>query len=172
MKDIKGFEGKYAVTEDGRVWSHITNKWLSLRGSGKMNKIRIRKRGYRTVALIDGKPGKYAYFYVHRLVAQHFIPNPFGYKTVNHKDGDQMNNRVENLEWCSLQYNLKHSKESGLTHRGELSGMSKLTSESVIAIRRKHATGAFSYRQLGDEYGVTSGCIGSIIKRKTWNWLD
>lgn len=93
MKDILGFEGLYAATEDGRVWSHIKNKFLQ----GSRNCI-----GYRQVTLL-GKS-----FLVHRLVATAFLPNPNNYPQVNHKDEDKQNNCVDNLEWCTGEYNINY----------------------------------------------------------------
>lgn len=51
---------------------------------------------------------------LHRLVAQHFIPNPYGHPQVNHKDGDKTNNHVANLEWCSAEQNIQHALHTGL----------------------------------------------------------
>jgi hypothetical protein len=62
-----------------------------------------RKDGYRNVRL--HRDGKERTLYVHRLVAQAFIPNPDNLPEVNHKDEDTTNNRVDNLEWCSSKYN-------------------------------------------------------------------
>ena len=62
-----------------------------------------RKDGYRNVKLY--RDGKERTLYVHRLVAQAFIPNPDNLPEVNHKDEDTTNNRVDNLEWCSSKYN-------------------------------------------------------------------
>lgn len=88
MKDIKGYEGLYAITEDGQVWSFQRHKFLSLR---------VRKDGYIEVGLTTG--GKQKRFLVHRLVAEAYIPNPFKFSCVYHKDNDLSNNCINNLQW-------------------------------------------------------------------------
>lgn len=91
MKPIKGYEGLYAITEDGQVWSYISNKFLNKR---------VQKRdGYELVNLY--KDGKQKTFQVHRLVAEAFIPNPENKPTVDHKDRNKLNNCVENLKWAT-----------------------------------------------------------------------
>lgn len=79
--------------------------------SGKLDitlKPRVNDNGYLIVTL-DGEQ-----LSIHRLVALHFIPNPYGYPCVNHKDGDKSNNNVSNLEWCSVAKNNSHALEIGL----------------------------------------------------------
>ena len=60
------------------------------------------------------KDGKYKTFSIHRLVAEAFLPNPNNFPVVNHKDGNKLNNRVDNLEWCTQSYNVKESYRLGL----------------------------------------------------------
>ena len=79
--------------------------------SGKLDLIlkwRINPNGYAMVTLDNIQMS------VHRLVALHFIPNPYGYPQINHKDGDKQNNYVRNLEWCTAQYNAQHALNTGL----------------------------------------------------------
>ena len=99
MKDIKNYEGLYAVTEDGRVWSYKSNKYLKPGNSGK---------GYLFVILC--KDNKYQHTYIHRLVAEAYIPNPDNLPQVNHKDEVRSNNSRQNLEWCSGIYNTQYSQ--------------------------------------------------------------
>jgi hypothetical protein len=110
-KDIKGYEGVYQVSNLGRVKSlprlhkfahgyYMTKeKILSPRICGK-------QREYLAVALqIDGKTKQYK---VHRLVAIAFLPNPYGYNEINHKDENKGNNKMDNLEWCTRSYNVNY----------------------------------------------------------------
>lgn len=95
-KDIEGFEGKYQISSMGRVKS----LWF---GKEKILKNIKSDRGYIVVSLY--KEGKQKIYYIHRLVAQTFLNNPNNYPIINHKDENKSNNRVENLEWCTSQYN-------------------------------------------------------------------
>ena len=90
FKPIKGYEGLYYIAEDGRVYSCIQNKWL---------KTRINKDGYPIVNL------QMKTKYIHRLVAEAFIPNPDNLPVVNHKDENKLNFSIDNLEWCTYEYN-------------------------------------------------------------------
>ena len=106
-KPIKGYEGKYDVSNFGRVRSYY--KGLHIKTQ------RINNCGYCYVKLyVKGKRQKMAR--VHRLVAEAFIPNPDNMSDVNHKDMNKLNNHVSNLEWTSHADNVKHSYDSGKRH--------------------------------------------------------
>lgn len=96
MRLIDKFGGNYAVTNDGRVYSYKTNKFLTLLPN---------KYGYLKAHLRhEGKEYKVS---VHRLVAEAFIENPEGKSEVNHIDEDKTNNTVSNLEWCTRLENIR-----------------------------------------------------------------
>lgn len=97
MKDIPGYEGRYAATTDGRIWSHRSKKFLASCGE---------TGNYQLVMLCVNN--KATTPYVHRLVAMTFLPNPDNLPEVNHINMCRDDNRLENLEWCTKEYNLAH----------------------------------------------------------------
>lgn len=114
-KDIPGYEDLYQVSNLGRVKSldkyvnsAIKNNTKVLRKS-QLLKIRI-NQGYYEVTLTHNNKRKYCK--VHRLVAQAFIPNPNNLSQINHKDENPLNNNVENLEWCTAQYNCSYGNRT------------------------------------------------------------
>jgi hypothetical protein len=104
-KDIEGYEGLYQVSNLGRVKSLARYK----QNHSKLQKVNERllsprfRRNYYVVALC--KEGTVKNVSVHRLVAETFIPNPNNYPIINHKDENSLNNCINNLEWCTYQYN-------------------------------------------------------------------
>ena len=89
-KDIPGYDGYYEISNTGRI--RICN-------SGKILKQSDHTSGYKSVRLWNGS--NYKNHYVHRLVAEAFIPNPDNKPTVNHKDENKKNNSANNLEWMT-----------------------------------------------------------------------
>ena len=121
-KPIKGYEGKYEVSDTGDVRSvdrvraanlnHVTETKIK----GKTLKQNIKRNGYKTVDLcVDSKPKTTL---VHRIVAETFIPNPNNYRFVNHKDSNRENNAVGNLEWVTSSENRMHGIKSGYVDFG------------------------------------------------------
>lgn len=106
-KTIEGFEDYY-ITSDGEIYSYARilhrRDGKKIRHPGKRLKPYIRSDGYLSVTLYNRSVQRR--FFVHRLVAQAFIPNPDNLPQVNHKDENKANNSVDNLEWCTQQYNL------------------------------------------------------------------
>jgi len=104
-KDIEGYEGLYQVSSLGNVRSLNYQK----RGYAKNLTPKVNNRGYEWVEL--RKNGKKKQFVIHRLVGEAFLENPNNYPIINHKDENKTNNKVDNLEWCTLSYNVKYSME-------------------------------------------------------------
>ena len=106
-KDIPGYEGFYQASTEGRVRSvdRIVKKW----DGKKLVKGRVlipatNLHGYLFVELFKDGVGKIKT--IHRVVAETFLPNPDSLPQINHKDEDKTNNRVDNLEWCDMAYNI------------------------------------------------------------------
>lgn len=116
-RDIKGYEGKYMVSNLGRV------KSLNYNNTGKEGILEgyDNSHGYLYVKLC--KDGKDKQCRINRLVAQAFLENPEGYTDVNHKDKNTKNNCVDNLEWCTRQYNVEYSKAKAVIAISKESGL-------------------------------------------------
>lgn len=104
-KDIPHYEGRYLVSNYGRVFSLLTHKIMATR---------LNNDGYEVICLNPEK-GKRKSERVHRLVALAFIPNPNGYPEVNHINGIRNDNRAINLEWMTHEQNNQHKIKLGTT---------------------------------------------------------
>ena len=125
-KPINGYEGKYEISNLGRIKSYAQDRTY-----GKIKTGNTVKRGYKSILLYDNNGNK-KWRPVHKLVAETFLPNPCGYDQVNHKDENKANNCVENLEWCDNRYNHNYGTRNfrvGLANR-----CCKTTSEKVYSI--------------------------------------
>lgn len=127
-KDIKNYEGLYQISNFGRVKSLAREKKHSYDSIAHLkekilNPLNI--NNYQRVVL--RKDNKGTNKFVHRLVAEAFLDNPYNYKEVNHKDENPQNNNANNLEWCNHQYNMNYgtinerrSKSEIKTKRGDV----------------------------------------------------
>lgn len=106
------------------IWKEVSNQEYSkfnevstignIRRKGKVLKPHIRN-GYKAVCLYNYENKKQLTVNIHRIVAKVFIPNPNNYPSVNHKDGNKLNNTVENLEWVTALQNTDHAFKTGLS---------------------------------------------------------
>ena len=140
----------YFVTEHGEIINSTNGKKLKPQLNGK---------GYLRVS-ISGK-----LVFVHRLVAELYVPNPENKPQVNHKDGNKQNNSAKNLEWVTNMENRKHAVKNLLHLSGESCPWSKLNEEKVLQIRSDKV---LTQKQLAEKYNVSISTIRDIKKRKTW----
>ena len=117
------FTGLYQVSNLGNV--------RSMNYSGKVGNVKTLK-GYKRndgyIHISISYNGKITNFFVHRLVANAFIPNPDNLKQVNHKDENKANNNVENLEWCDSEYNINYGTRTDKCrgkHKGQSENMKR-----------------------------------------------
>lgn len=160
-KDVVGYEGRYQVSNNGRVQSLISGRTMSLFDNGK---------GYLGVAL--SKNGNVKRFYVHRLVAMAFLENRNNYPEVNHKNGDKSDDSLKNLEWCDRSHNRRHAIAMGLwiSRKGEGVYHSKLKEQDVLDIVEGLSDG-FKQNDIASYYGVNRRSIYEIAIGKSWSWL-
>lgn len=108
---------------------------------------------------------------IHRLVADAFLPSKEGLHYVNHKDGNKHNNTVENLEWCTNEYNHQHATRTGLKAKGEQIGNSKLNNHAVHAIKWFLNKG-MSHSELSKAFKISRPSIKLISKNKIWKHIS
>jgi hypothetical protein len=173
-KDIKNFEGCYQVSNFGNIRRLDTlipfKGTLSIK-KGKVLKTTKNSKGYLTIVLCWKSYRKT--YSVHRLVALTFLPNVNNKPQINHIDGNPLNNKVDNLEWCTFSENQRHAYDTGLKGKNENSGMAKLTNLQVIEIKKilkiKPDTSLNKfYKQIADMFNVSRTTIKWIDQGKTW----
>ena len=147
IKDI----GTHLIYPDGRIFSKKRNMFFTPCTNG---------RGY--LKITSGRKN----YYLHRLIAEAFIPNPNGFTEINHIDGVKKNNSVNNLEWCSRSHNVKHSYAMGLMGIGENHQTAKLTDRQLASIREEYKNGA-SQGKLGRKYNVSQSAIYMYVHNKS-----
>lgn len=114
--------------------------------------------------------GKKKTYRLHRLVMMAFQPvDNMEDMEVNHKDGNKLNNSLDNLEWCTASYNQKHAFQLGLQkpRRGEVSNFAKLTSADIDIIFKMKEQG-YTQKQIAEFIGCSCSNISYILNRKTW----
>lgn len=155
---------KYEVSSLGRVRRAVRGNATQ---PGRILVGKVSRNGYRQLSLSNNgrRPDS---ILAHRLVAAAFIgPRPPG-KQINHKNGDKLDNRAENLEYCTLSENLLHRhRVLGVKgQRGEKSSSAKLTTAQVIEIRR--TAGSITNGEWGGRLGVSPSLISMIRTGRIW----
>lgn len=155
VADLAGWEDRYTITSSGAIYSKARNMYLtSTPNYGR----------YLAVTLYDGK--KTHRKYVHRLLAETFLPNPGALPCVNHKDGNKYNNILDNLEWTTWSGNTSHAVSLGLIRGrpGERHPNARLTDKEIISIREEAKT--LTQKELADKYKVSKAHMSRIINNK------
>ena len=171
FKPILGYEDTYLISNKGNIKSlerKIKRKNHSFNNKEIIIKNHISKNGYEYCKLHKNKKQKS--YYVHRLVAENFIPNPHKKRTVNHINGIKTDNNISNLEWMSYSENHKHAFKLGLKKSkiGEEVWCSKLRNSDVLEIKWLLAEGCLSQSEISKMFNVSKSIICSIHNKKTW----
>lgn len=163
-RDVPGYEGCYQVSSFGRVKS-VRNKKNSKKGQILKDYPSKGRVIYRRVTLCNGI--KKDYFYIHRLVAQTFLPNPKNKPCVDHIDGNPSNNVVENLRWVTTKENCnnpisreRNSKAAKKRNVGLFGILSKSAKKVVCVETQKTYYGTFEAER---ETGVSRMCISHVL---------
>lgn len=166
---IKGYEDNYTIDILGNVLSKESKLW-----NGKNWRIKPAKYlkptkgkiGYLVIGLSKNKKCKL--HYIHRLIAEAFIPNPQKKPQINHKDGNKLNNKLENLEWVTCKENINHAISTGLTiakpRYGEKNPAHKVTLYQVKKIRKEKGM----LKNIAPKYGISISQTWAIINNKSW----
>jgi hypothetical protein len=162
FRALKEFPG-YEINKAGLIRNRVSHRELSPW---------VEWTGYVRVALGASRAVQKIRF-VHRLLAEAFIPNPHGYPCVNHLNGKKADNRLENLEWCSYSMNMQHAFDTGLKSvpGGEKHHSARLTENQAREIIHLLKERELSQTQIGRLYGVSRGCVLAIWRHESWKGL-
>lgn len=177
MKDCINYIG-YSIDETGKVFSHRRRMGRGKNGGkgsqvvvdpnySRQVKEQIGIAGYPTVYLQVNGESKSAF--VHRLIAEAYIPNPQNLPCVNHINFNILDYSIGNLEWVSFSENNKHSVRHGRMG-GEKCNLHKLTAEQVLQVRELCKTGKQT-KLIADRFGVHPDTIRLIKRRKIWAYI-
>ena len=160
-EDVAIIDNHYIFQKNGTGW-RITKDGLFELSQSPNN------HGYLRFTMWNEK------YYSHRVIAMLFIPNPEGLKEISHEDNDKTNNSVENLKWCTRQYNNKKIFTDGIRTSEEMSRISKMqkpkgafTKRDIQNIKRLYDAGLYE-SQIATIYGCSRGLINSIRRGKSY----
>lgn len=165
-KDIKGYEGRYQVSNYGNVKSLNHNRTVK----EQLLKQNIDKHSYHKIHLwLYGKP---KWFLIHRLVAEAFIPNPDNLPCINHKDENKHNNHVDNLEWCTYEYNNEYGTRVKRIRETQLNDPNKSMKVYQYTLDGKFVKEWESTKECGrngfNQCNVVSCCRGGRFYKGKW----
>lgn len=160
-KDIKGYEGLYKITNDGKVISLI--KWNGV--SNREMTQTPNSFGYLRVTLTN-LIGKSKTHFVHKLVAEHFLNKEKDSLQIRHLDGNKLNNNVINLRYGTAKENAEDRDLHKTTANNERVGSCKLSNEDVINIRKSYVKRGDMVK-LANLYNVSVANIYYILKNKS-----
>lgn len=152
----KDYSDRVEISNIGRIRNTQTKR---------IYKTFINNNGYRQVNISLGSRNSKKVFRIHRCVAETFIPNPDNLPIPNHKDGDKLNNHVNNLEWDTCSGNILHAYSNGLVDVKKRSGLNnpqtKLSDNAVEYIRKNYKAKdkEFGARALARKFGVSHASI-------------
>ena len=170
----KGIPTDYDVSDDGKVYSHKTKRLIFLNNN----------KGYHMARLYvidpnkpnETKKDRIRYIYVHRMVAETFIPNPDNLPVINHKNGIRNDNRVENLEWCTQRDNILHAfrvlRIPTKYQLGEANDSSVYTEKEIRNLCELIQSGITSVKELSRITGIAEGTVIAVKNGIQWTHVS
>ena len=169
VKNVRGYEGLYLIDSLGNVVSLPKIQGRRLHNKYKILAVKVNRLGYCEVALT--RDGYTRTMLLHRLIAEHFVPNPDGLPCVNHKNGVKSDNRIENLEWCTVSQNTKHAFDNNLgnfksTAMGRLDKWNAEHGYVKVVIEKDGQEYSFgSTREAAEFLNAPRDAVGDAIRR-------
>ena len=181
LRDIPDYEGIYAITTHGRVWSYprvieksdgrkktVVGRWL------KASKNLLGQKYTSKTSLWFQSQRKN--FIISRLVAQAFIPNPDNKPQVDHLDGDSENNHVSNLKWVTAFENTRHEIATGIVNRSEICKQMQIKNQKLVTNETGQVYKSATFASL--LFGKRKNAVTSSIYHKSrcaghsWSYVD
>lgn len=161
MRSVRIFDC-YILYENGDVYSEYVGRMLTPHSNG---------RGYLQIVPRDcGMPVNVR---IHRLVAEHFVPNPYGLPEVNHIDGNKLNNHSSNLEWCDRTFNIQHAYDNGLRKRPNgTNNPRNIISEEVVREICEELLRGGKTAKIARSFNVNWHNVDAIRKKRNWKQVS
>lgn len=164
-KDIKGFNGKYQISDLGQVRN----------SKGNILKGYTNNRGYQMVHLRAKDKNKL--YSIHRLTAEAFIPNPDNLPQINHKDENKLNNNINNLEWCDSKYNVNYGTGNKRRSKTKINNTYNIKSVQCIETGIIYTSTREAERQTGTDNSQISAVCNHKKNYKTaggyhWKYIE
>ena len=153
LKDIQGYEGRYAANENGEIYSYLSHKFLTPCRDGYH---------YFYVNLID-KDGKRKSKKIHRIIAETFLPNPNNLPCVNHKDCNPSNNALDNLEWCDYHYNNTYGERVEKIKQAIIDNKEHAQKVKVVMCDKDTLEPLYIFDSIGDAARYVKGNHSNIV---------
>lgn len=163
--DVPGYEGLYAISENGQVYSYGKNAFWK----GRLLKTNSLFKGYVKIPIIT-KEGKTRTESIHRMLMNTFKPREGSeLLQVNHINGIRTDNRLDNLEWCTAKENARHAWSRGLSNVSERRPRStyiRFTAPMTALVKRQRSELAMTYVGIARYWGCRKDTIAALLKRE------